>query len=171
MTHPVNKYQRLCCTQHEFYCHEFFCEGNSPEHCRLKHMVCTLQYLKRVGLEVGRRVKKYRNVLMMSKLVSKRLSLAEQIAQLADPRPSNFHPDEDERDQLGAVNLNYAREDSEEEDSDHVQQRSSLRVSWEDDPRYAGRPITRKELELDDQDKEEYSIAAAGRHCIYAVTF
>ena len=46
-----------------------------------------------------------------------------------------------------------------------------LYCPWEDDPRYAGRPITRKELELDDQDKEENSIAAAGRHCIYAVTF
>ena len=92
-----------------------------------------------------------------------RFSLAEQIAQLADPRPSSFNPDEDERDQLGAVSL--GREDSEDE-RDHVQQqRSSLRVtSWEDDPRYAGRPVTRKEIEQDDQDEEEYS--ADGKHCL-----
>ena len=115
-------------------------------------------------MKVGRRVKNTATCLaVMSK---QRLSLAEQIAQLADPRPSSFHPDEDERDQLGAVSLSYAREDSEGDDSGHVQQRSSLRVSWEDDPRYAGRPITRKELE---QDEEEYS--AASRHCKIIIPF
>lgn len=106
---------------------------------------------------VGLKTQQRQRGRVMSK--KHRLSLAEQIAQLADPRPSNFHPDEDEREQLGAVSLSYA---SEEDEGDHVQ-RSSLRVtSWEDDPRYTGRPVTRKELEQDDQEQEDYS--ADGSH-------
>ena len=94
----------------------------------------------------------------MSKQKSKRLSLAELLAQLADPRPRSFHPDEDEQDQLGGTSAIYLRGDGEEEEEDHTPQQSSLRasaVSWNDDPRYAGIPVSRRDLE-DEAEKEDY---------------
>lgn len=87
--------------------------------------------------------------------MSKALTLSEQIALLSDPRPRCFDPDEAERDHLGYAKLCDFECDS--DDEPRTQQRSVLRdnvVQWDDDPRYAGRPVSRKELEEEEGEED-----------------
>lgn len=79
----------------------------------------------------------------------KKFSLAEQIAALSDPRPQNIDPEDVERDLNAAKVCQYSYEDF-KEDGRSIERRSLLRTQnddWDDDPRYAGEPVSRKILE------------------------
>ena len=81
-------------------------------------------------------------------------SLSEQLRELSNPRPAEFHPDQDDWDLLtGArVTSGHAYDGDEiaaEEGGVASRARNRIRkrqLELEDDPRYAGRPVSRKEL-------------------------
>lgn len=86
---------------------------------------------------------------------SSRKSLAEQVLALSDPKPTSFHPDEDLlEDGTAAKVCDFSYE---EEDSPSLSKTSRIRTretrtkrsgsQIEEDPKYAGKVVSRKELE------------------------
>ena len=74
-------------------------------------------------------------------------TLSEQLAELSTPKPVSFHPDEDELADVTAARVCDFRN----EDDEHfvVVKKSTGRKyfdEFEDDPRYAGKSVARKEL-------------------------
>ena len=97
-----------------------------------------------------------------SNMSKKKFSLGEQIAALSDPRPQNTDPEDAERDLNAAKVCPYSYEDF-KEDSSSTERRSSLRTQnddWDDDPRYAGEPVSRKILE------EEWGVGNLGKNIV-----
>ena len=96
-------------------------------------------------------------------------SLSEQLRELSNPRPAEFHPDQDDWDLLTGARVTsghaydgdeIAAEEGGVASRRHMRTRSSSRIrkrqlELEDDPRYAGRPVSRKELYGSGQDNGE----------------
>ena len=82
-------------------------------------------------------------------------SLSEQLRALSDPRPADFHPDQEDWDLLTGATLSQSRtysdvgRSAEKGGVSTRRSRASSRkrlAELEDDSRYAGKPISRKEL-------------------------
>ena len=73
-------------------------------------------------------------------------TLSEQLAELSTPRPVSYHPDHEElAEETAARTCSFTYE--EEEDDDHRTRVFVSRDPIEDDPRYAGKRISRREME------------------------
>ena len=72
------------------------------------------------------------------------------MAELSDPKPVSFHPDQEELDDLTAAKVcSFTYEEgSGEEERQGSKLRSRRRIERldEDDPKYAGRAISRKDF-------------------------
>lgn len=85
----------------------------------------------------------------MSKKRSKK-SLTEQIAGLSTPRPVSFHPDEEELADITAAKVSdftYEEEGELEGDAFPSSSHVRFRALVEDDPKYAGKRVNRKDLD------------------------
>ena len=84
------------------------------------------------------------------------VSLSEQLRDISDPRPVEFHPDTEDWNLLSRAKLSQSRTYSDEGESRPIKKRgvSSRRINrtkrllevCESDARYAGTPISRKQL-------------------------
>ena len=81
-------------------------------------------------------------------------SLVDQILALSNPQPASFHPDEEAFQDISAARLcDFTYEEEGEKSPSNLKQRSScarrrgLDLEEEDDPRYAGKVMSREELE------------------------
>ena len=83
----------------------------------------------------------------MNKTRSKK-SLTEQIAELSTPRPASFHPDEEELSDLTAAKLSEFTYEEERGDDKFTPARGHIkfRSELEDDPKYAGKRVSRRDL-------------------------
>lgn len=83
-------------------------------------------------------------------------SLSEQLAELSDPKPTSFHPDQEDLEDITAAKVcsyNHEEEDS-ERNKEHggrgrASRRKAIKYLDEDDMKYAGKTISRKELETE----------------------
>ncbi len=89
------------------------------------------------------------------------MSLAEQILALSNPKPASFHPDEEFlRDETAAKVCDFAYEDVPTRSSSATNRPGGGRVKikrsagLEGDPRYAGKVVSREELEADSGEGE-----------------
>ena len=82
-------------------------------------------------------------------------SLSEQLRELSNPRPAEFHPDQDDWDLLTGARVTsghaydwdeIAAEEGGVASRRHMRTIRKRQLELEDDPRYAGRPVSRKEL-------------------------
>ena len=90
---------------------------------------------------------------------SKKQSLAEQLAELSNPRPVSYHPDqEDLEDQTAAKVCSYSYEEEARErrvkaasaaGAKRPGTRKRARYLDEEDTKYAGRAISRKDLDVE----------------------
>ena len=84
------------------------------------------------------------------------MSLSEQLRELSDPRPVEFHPDQEDWDLLFGARLSLSRTYSDEGRLSNKRggvstlHRSRAKVGkptdCESDPRYSGKPVSRTEL-------------------------
>lgn len=90
------------------------------------------------------------------------LDLSEQLRELSDPRPVEFHPDQEDWDLLSGSKLTQSRTYEDEgkllcERRGVSTRRSKPRrrfLESEVDPRYAGKPVSRKQLYWDEREGE-----------------
>ena len=83
-------------------------------------------------------------------------SFSEQLRVLSDPRPAEFHPDHEDWDLLTGARLSQSRTYGDEGhqarkggvSTRHLRSRTS-RKELDCDSRYAGKPISRRELEYE----------------------
>ena len=77
-----------------------------------------------------------------------RLTLSEQLAELSTPKPVSFHPDEDELADLTRAKVCDFPTESDEHFVVEKKKSKSRKYfdEFEDDPRYAGKAVARKEL-------------------------
>lgn len=82
------------------------------------------------------------------------LSLSERLRIVSDPRPAEFNPDEEDWDLLSGTRLSQSRT-YDDQGTSHpsatgrkggVSSRLRAHEEVESDPRYAGRPVTRREF-------------------------
>ena len=85
------------------------------------------------------------------------LSLSERLRIVSDPRPAEFNPDEEDWELLSGAKLTQSRTYDDEGDSSVGRKGGVSSARWkrsrrvaggevETDPRYAGRPVSRREL-------------------------
>ena len=82
-------------------------------------------------------------------------TLSEQILALSTPKPVSFHPDQDFlEDDTAAKLCDFSYEQQEEEERSLPQTRAKIRrrhgIEPDEDPKYAGRVVSRRELEGQD---------------------
>ena len=90
--------------------------------------------------------------------VKRKKSLAEQIASLSTPKPVSYHPDHEFLEDDTAVKVCDFSYDLEEEGRELERRIKGARRRFgdlEEDPKYAGRVVSRKELERQDSSSEE----------------
>ena len=79
-------------------------------------------------------------------------SLSEQLAELSDPKPLSFHPDQEDLEDLTAAKVcSFSYEEEEgEEDGEKGRRTRGRRVKYldEEDAKYGGKTVTRKHLEM-----------------------
>ena len=78
-------------------------------------------------------------------------TLAEQILALSDPQPASFHPDEEllaDETAAKVCDFSYEREGGEEARVGVGVRRKKRLGPVEEDPRYAGKVVSRKDLEF-----------------------
>ena len=95
----------------------------------------------------------------MSSIEVKKQSLAEQLAELSNPRPVSYHPDLEDLEDLTAAKVcsfSYEEEAREREvevaaatDAKRPRTRKKARYLDEEDTKYAGRAISRKDLDVE----------------------
>ena len=74
-------------------------------------------------------------------------SLSEKLLELSDPRPTEFHPDEDDWDLLTGAKISRAHSEEAEVGVAPVRSRGRARLLAEEDPRYGGKPVSRRQLQ------------------------
>ena len=85
--------------------------------------------------------------------VKKKQSLADQLAELSNPTPITFHPDQEDLEDVTAAKV--CGFDGEEESSQEGRggggrgRRRRVKYLDEDDAKYAGKSVSRKELEAE----------------------
>ena len=100
------------------------------------------------------------------------LSLSEQLRELSDPRPVEFHPDQEDWDLLSGAKLSHSctyndqgrRLDEKRGVSTRRTKLGKRVAESEADPRYAGKPISRRELYTEDQEEEKEEGGERRRH-------
>lgn len=88
----------------------------------------------------------------------KKQSLADQLAELSNPRSVTFHPDQEDIEDVTAAKVCsfYEEEESEEIQSVTVQgsgRRRRIKYLDEDDAKYAGKAVSRKDLDAEYESK------------------
>lgn len=92
--------------------------------------------------------------------VKKKRSFADQLAELSNPTPITFHPDQEDLEDVTAAKVcTFDAEEESEEGRGELQGANSAvrgsgrrrRVKYldEDDAKYAGKPVSRRELETE----------------------
>lgn len=104
----------------------------------------------------------------MSSIKVKKQSLAEQLAELSNPRPVSYHPDQEDLEDLTAAKVcsfSYEEEAREREVEPAATAgvrrpgtRKRAKYLDEDDAKYAGRAISRKDFEVDDDSESGLTI-------------
>ena len=90
----------------------------------------------------------------------KKLSLADQLDELSNPRPVTFHPDQEDLEDITAAKVCSFDEEESEEDREirggaaqGSGRRRRVKYLDEDDAKYAGKAISRKELDTEYEGK------------------
>lgn len=96
----------------------------------------------------------------MSSIKVKKQSLAEQLAELSSPRPVSYHPDQEDLEDLTAAKVCRFSHEEEARERDveaaaaaptirRPGTRRRVRYLDEEDTKYAGRAISRKDLDVE----------------------
>lgn len=100
---------------------------------------------------------------MITGKVKKKRSLADQLAELSNPTPITFHPDQEDLEDVTAAKV--CSFDSEEESSEGGRGGGAVRGSGrrrrvkyldEEDTKYAGKAVSRKDLEAEYESRCEF---------------
>ncbi len=89
-------------------------------------------------------------------------SLSEQLKELSTPKPVSYHPDQEDQADLTAAKV---VEFPYEEEEPLPKRRKLLREEFDDDPKYSGRAISRRDL----QDSSEGEVLFCTVDLLYTV--